>query len=315
MGLNRGLEDTYLSVASLVFEASMKILVLYGSVPSRNSEELIEAAEKQGHEVVSGHTAEVSSEVSGTGSKFWLRGDEITNFDVCILRSFGPGSCEQTTRRISLLEHMEVVGIRMVNPSYAFRRARDKYATQYVLAAAGLPIPTTYTTESLADAYTASEMYGEFIYKPILSSMGKGSLKFSDPDLAYNAYKMLDRFSQPFILQKYVPNPGRDIRVFVIGDQVVGSAYKYKPEGKWKTNVAQGGTMTGEKVPDEILDLGLEATHVLGLDYSGVDVIESPDGPVVLEVNASPGWQALNLAAGINVAEEIVRYAVSLVHG
>jgi len=73
--------------------------------------------------------------------------------------------------------------------------------------------------------------------------------------------------------------------------------------------------MTGEKVPDEMLDLGLEATHVLGLDYSGVDVIESPDGPVVLEVNASPGWQALNLAAGINVAEEIVRYAVSLVHG
>jgi ribosomal protein S6--L-glutamate ligase len=293
----------------------MKVLVLYGSVPSKNSEELVEAAKGQGHEVVGGQTAEVSSEVSRSGSRFWLRDIEVTDFDVCLLRSFGPGSCEQLTRRISLIEHMEVAGIRVVNPCYAFRRARDKYATQYTLEAAGLPIPTTYTTESMADAYHASEMYREFIYKPILSSMGKGSMKFSDPDLAYNAYKMLDRYSQPLILQKYVQNPGRDIRVFVIGEEVIGSAYKYKAEGKWKTNVAQGGRMVGEKVPDDILELGLNATQVMGLDYSGVDVMESPDGPVVLEVNGSPGWQALNLAANIKVADEIVRYAVGLVHG
>ncbi|MCX6649466.1 MAG: RimK family alpha-L-glutamate ligase [Candidatus Bathyarchaeota archaeon] len=293
----------------------MKVLILYGSVPSKNSEELVEAAKAQGHEVVGGQTAEVSSEVSPSGSRFWLRDIEVTDFDVCILRSFGPGSCEQSTRRISLLEHMEVAGIRVVNPCYAFRRARDKYATQYTLEAAGLPIPTTYTTESMADAYRVSEAYGEFIYKPILSSMGKGAMKFSDPDLAYNAYKMLDRYSQPLILQKYVQNPGRDIRVFVIGEEVVGSAYKYRAKGKWKTNVAQGGTMVDEKVPEDILELGLSATQAMGLDYSGVDVIESPDGPVILEVNGSPGWQALNLAAGIKVADEIVRHAVSLVHG
>jgi RimK family alpha-L-glutamate ligase len=293
----------------------MKVLILFGSVPSKNSEELVESAKAQGHVVVSGQTAEVSSEVSSSGSRFWLRGVEVTDFDVCLLRSFGPGSCEQLTRRISLIEHMEIAGIRVVNPCYAFRRARDKYATQYTLEAAGIPIPTTYTTESLADAYSVSEVYGELIYKPILSSMGKGSMRFSDPDLAYNAYKMLDRFSQPLILQKFVQNPGRDIRVFVIGDEVVGSAYKYKAEGKWKTNVAQGGRMVNERVPEDILDLGLSASEVMGLDYSGVDIMESPCGPVALEVNASPGWQALNLAANIKVADEIVRHAVSLVHG
>jgi ribosomal protein S6--L-glutamate ligase len=293
----------------------MKVLVLFGSVPSKNSEELVEAAKGQGHEVVGGQTAEVSSEVSPSGSRFWLRDVEVTDFDVCLLRSFGPGSCEQLTRRISLIEHMEVAGIRVVNPCYAFRRARDKYATQYTLEAASLPIPTTYTTESMSDAYHVSEIYGDFIYKPILSSMGKGSMRFSDPDLAYNAYKMLDRYNQPLILQKYVQNPGRDIRVFVIGDEVVGSAYKYKAEGKWKTNVAQGGRMVDEKVPENILELGLSATHAMGLDYSGVDVMESPDGPVILEVNGSPGWQALNPAANIKVAEEIVRHAVGLVHG
>jgi RimK family alpha-L-glutamate ligase len=293
----------------------MKVLVLYGSIPSRNSEELIEAAVRQGHSVVSGQTAEVSSEVSKVGSRFWLRDEELTDFDVCLLRSFGPGSCEQLTRRISLIEHMEVMGIRVVNPCYAFRRARDKYATQYTLEAGGLPIPTTYTTEDMSDAYRTSESYGEFIYKPILSSMGKGSIRFTDPDLAYNAYKMLDRFSQPLILQKFVPNPGRDIRVFVVGDKVVGSAYKYHPEGKWKTNVAQGGKMVDEKVPNEILELGVNATKIMGLDYSGVDIIESSEGPVVLEVNGSPGWQALNLAANLKVADEIVSYAVGLVDG
>jgi len=293
----------------------LKVLVLYGSVPSRNSEELFEAAKRLGHEVVSGNIAEVSSEVAQSGSKFWLENVEITDAKLCLLRSFGPGSCEQSTRRISLIEHMEVSGIRVVNPCYAFRRARDKYATQYTLQASNLPIPKTYTTESLSDAYRIAEQYGEFVYKPILSSMGKGSLKFNDPDLAYNAFKWLDRFSQPLVLQKFVPNPGRDIRVFVIGERVVGSAFKYKAEGKWKTNVAQGGRMTSEAVPDEVLDLGIKATKAMNLDYAGVDVIESPDGPLILEVNGAPGWQALNQAADIRVAEEIVKYGVSLVRG
>ena len=73
--------------------------------------------------------------------------------------------------------------------------------------------------------------------------------------------------------------------------------------------------MVDEDVPKDILKLGLRATKAMGLNYSGVDVIESPEGPVILEVNASPGWQALKLAANVNVAEEIVKYAVSLVDG
>jgi len=291
----------------------MKVLVLYGSTPSKNSEELAESAKRLGHEVTVGNIGEISSEVSYNGSRFWLRDEEVTESKLCLLRSFGPGSCEQTTRRISMIEHMEMAGIRVVNPCYAFRRARDKYATQYMLACSGLPVPLTFTTESLAAAYNASKSMGEFIYKPILSSMGKGSIRFQDPDLAYNAYKMLSRFSQPLLIQKYVQNPGRDIRVFVIGSEVVGSAYKYRAQGNWKTNVAQGGRMTDELIPNDMLKLGVRATKVMGLDYAGVDIMESPEGPVILEVNGAPGWQALNRAANINVSDEVVRYAESLV--
>lgn len=286
----------------------MKTLFLYGSSPSANSRELVETAERLGHEVISGSILNVSSEISNDGSGFWLGHDDVTDVDVCFVRSFGPGTCEQTTRRISMLEHMELTGIRVVNPCYSFRRARDKYSTQYSLAMAGLPIATTYTTESLDKAYKRSQEMGVSVYKPILSSMGRGSLKFDHPDLAYNAWKSLSRIGQPLIIQEFLENPGRDIRVFVVGGEVVGSAYKYGVPGAWKTNVAQGARMVDEPVPEEILDLGIQAAKALGLDYAGVDVIETKGGPVVLEANGSPGWQALKKATGVDIAEKIVSH-------
>jgi ribosomal protein S6--L-glutamate ligase len=292
----------------LVTDARMKTLFLYGKSQSANSIELVETAEKLGHDVLSGSIMNVSSEISDSGSRFWLGHDEVTDVDVCFVRSFGPGTCEQSTRRISMVEHMELSGIRVVNPTYSFRRARDKYSTQYSLAMAGIPIATTYTTESMEAAYRRAQEMGVCIYKPILSSMGKGSLKFDHPDLAYNAWKSLSRLGQPLIVQEYLENPGRDIRVFVVGDEVVGSAYKYGVPGQWKTNVAQGARMVDEPMTEEILEMGVKATRALGLDYAGVDVMETNRGPVVLEANGSPGWQALKRATGVDIAEKIVKY-------
>lgn len=291
----------------------MKILVLHGSKPSKNSSEMVEAAERLGHTVLAGPTSDVSSMISSSGSRFWLGRDEVTDFDLCFLRSFGPGSTEQVTRRISLMEHMEVSGIRVINSTYPFRRSRDKYSTQYTLQAAGIPIPKTFTTESLARAYEHTQDMVPIIFKPILSSMGRGSMKFDDSDLAYNAYKMLDRVYHPIIIQKYIKNPGRDIRVFIIGDQCIGAVYKYMQKGQWKSNVAQGGKMVEEEMPPEIIDLGFKANKAMGLDYSGVDILESEDGPVVLEVNAAPGWQGLKGATGKNVAELVMSYGVEQV--
>lgn len=288
----------------------MKILVLYGSKPSKNSAELIETAQNMGHTVYAGPTGEMSSMISNYGSQFWLGREDVSDIDLCLLRSFGPGSTEQSTRRISMLEHMELAGIKIVNSTYPFRRSRDKYATQYILHSAGIPIPQTYTTESLARAYQKTNEMGEIIYKPILGSMGRGSMKFDDADLAYNAYRLLDRLHHPLILQKYIETPGRDIRVFIVGDEVVGAVYKYLPEGEWKSNVAQGGRMVEEEMSEEIIDMAFSATEVMGLDYAGVDILESPEGPVVLEMNASPGWQGLKKATGKDVAEVIVRYGV-----
>jgi len=286
----------------------MKVLVLYGKSQSANGIELEEAAARLGHESSSGSIIEVSSEISNEASRFWLGRKEITDVDVCFVRSFGPGTCEQLTRRISMIEHMELSGIKVVNPTYSFRRARDKYSTQYALSGAGLPIATTYTTESMERAYRRSREMGVSVYKPILSSMGKGSLKFDDPEIAYNAWKMLSRVGMPLIVQEYLENPGRDLRVFVVGDKVVATAFKYGAPGGWKTNVAQGGRMVDEPVPEEYLELGIKASEALGLIYSGVDIMETPRGPVVLEANGSPGWQGIKKTTEVDIPEKIVQY-------
>jgi RimK family alpha-L-glutamate ligase len=292
----------------------LKVIVLYGSTPSRNSIELAEEACTRGYIVLQGTLADISSQVSQEGSLFWLNEEDISDANLCFLRSFGPGSTEQVTRRISLVEHLEMVGIKVINPTYAFRRARDKYSTQVFLKAANLPVANTYTTENMNKAYYWSQYHEKVVYKPILSSMGKGMMLFDNADLAFNAYKMLNRIYQPYILQEYIPNPGRDIRVFVVGDSIVGAAYKYGAEGSWKTNVAQGGKMTREEVPEEVLELAIEANSVMGLHYSGVDIIESSDGPIILEVNGAPGWQGLKEVTEKNIAEEIMNYAESLVN-
>ena len=286
----------------------MQILILYGNTFNINAKELADKAVELGHKVSSGRISDLSSFVSEKESRFWLGRDDVTNTDICFVRSFGPGSCEQLTRRISMIEHMEFSGIRVVNPCYAFRRARDKYATQCILSKVGLPTVETYTTEDLDKAYEWSKNLREFVYKPILGSMGRGSIKFEDPDLAYNAWKMLNRLSQPILIQRFIKNPGRDIRVFIIGDEAVGAVFKYPSKGMWKTNVAQGGIMKKEPVPKEYVKLAIRATKALGLDYAGVDIIESDKGPIILEVNGSPGWQALKELTRVDIAEEIIRY-------
>ena len=100
----------------------MKIVVLYGSKPSSNSLELVDTAVRLGPTVVDAPTEDVSSWVSTAGSRFWVGREEVTDADICFLRSYGGGSCEQITRRISLLEHMEFAGIKVINNNKRFFR-------------------------------------------------------------------------------------------------------------------------------------------------------------------------------------------------
>jgi len=181
------------------------------------------------------------------------------------------------------------------------------------LARAELPIPRTYITEMAQWAYRASKGFKQAVYKPIIGSLGFGSMKFDHADLAYNAYTTLERLGQPLYVQEYMEKPGRDIRAFVLGERIIASIYRVSQPAGWKTNVAQGAQAKPIQLPPKLEKLAVKAVGSLGLLYAGVDILENEEKVVVLEVNGSPSWQGLQKATGVNVAEELVQYVINYV--
>jgi len=254
---------------------------------------------------------DLSAYIGPDGSRFWHGDKELGHIDLCFLRSFGSGSFEQVTKRVSMMEHLELSGTSLVNSTQAYRRAKDKYSTMYTLAKAGLPIPPTYITEMAHWAYRVSKGFKSVVYKTFMGSLGFGSMKFDNADLAFNAYTTLERLGQPLYIQEYMEKHGRDIRAFVLGERVLASIYIMARTAEWKTNVAQGAQARPLQLPPKLEKLALKAAKALGLLYAGVDILEDERKAVVLEVNGSPSWQRLQRATGVNVAEELVQYVMN----
>ncbi len=268
---------------------------------------LIEAMQAKGHRVIPFRLSDVAAEIP---HKFThLEDEDISDLAGVIVRTIGFGTGDQITFRISLLEHFEDAGIYIMNPAYSFRRAKDKYATLTALNKAGIRVPRTYVGENLEAAVHFVEEVGDVVIKPLIGSRGMGSLRPQHPELTYRAMKFIHQLGQVLYVQEVIDKPDRDIRAFVIGDRVVGAMYRYLPEGatdEWRTNVHGGGRAELAHLDEEYTECAIKTAEVLGLDYTGVDILESKDGPCVIEANASPSWSALSRVTGLDVAGMIV---------
>jgi ribosomal protein S6--L-glutamate ligase len=289
----------------------MKALVIYGRGLDSNVKQLYNACKKIVGKTILARIMDMSACVDSQRSRFWHGDREMKDVNLCFLRSFGPGSYEQVMKRVSMMEHLESSGTVVVNPTIAYQRTRDKYSMIFALAGAGLPVPKTCVTEMAHWAYRMSRTFRGVVYKPIAGSLGFGSMSFSDVDMAFNAYKRLERLGQPIYLQEYLKKSSRDIRAFVVGDEVLASISRVARAGEWRTNVAQGGRAKSIKLSEELEELARKAVDALELMYAGVDILETREGPVLLELNASPSWQGLQKATGVDVAQELVQFAVN----
>ena len=289
----------------------LQALIVIGRSYDANNKQLRFACKKLVGKTFLARIMNMSASISNTGSHFWLGYREVKNIDLCFLRSFGPGCYEQVIRRLGLMQQMENMGTFVINPVKALMEARDKYSTATALARARLRVPETYVTESAHWAYRKTQKFKGIVSKPLIGSLGFGAMKFEDPDLAFNAYKTLEELGLPIHVQEYLQNPQRDIRAFVIGEKVVGAIYRVAVKGNWKANISLGNKPKSlRKVSKELEELATKASKILGLIYAGVDILETKDGPVLLEVNGSPSWQGLQNASGINVADLIVKHAI-----
>jgi ribosomal protein S6--L-glutamate ligase len=233
----------------------------------------------------------------------------LANFDAVVVRTMPPGSLEQVVFRMDLLYTLHARGVPVLNPPRALEACIDKYLAAALLEAGGLPVPPTVACQQADDALEAfAALGGDVVVKPVFGSEGRGMVRVSDPELAWRTFRTLERTGALLYLQKFIPHPGWDLRVFVLGGRVL-TAMRRQAGDCWRTNVAQGGR--GEVVavgPGEEA-LALRAARALGASVAGVDLLPGPAGEwYVLEVNAVPGWRALAPVTGVDVASELVRF-------
>ncbi|TET06187.1 MAG: RimK family alpha-L-glutamate ligase [Candidatus Thorarchaeota archaeon] len=268
---------------------------------------LIEAIKAKGHTTKPFRLPDIAAEIP---NKFtYLEEEDVSDMDGVMVRTVGFGTGDQITFRISLLEHFEDAGIYVMNPAYSFRRAKDKYATLTALNKAGIRVPRTYIGENLEAAIKFVADVGDVVIKPLIGARGMGAIRSDHPELAYRAMKFIHQLGQVLYVQEMVEKPNRDIRAFIIGGKLIGSMYRYIPEGiegEWRTNVHGGGNAELAKLTQEYEECAILTAEVLNLDYTGVDIIESPEGPCVIEANAAPSWSALSRVSGIDIASLII---------
>ena len=292
----------------------MEIAILHEAPrPTRSSRELMKAFRDLGAHV---HYYRVSllTGYFGTG-RLWVQyGRKLLGVDGVVVRSLGAiTTTEQLLKRIGLLIELESMGVVVVNPSEAFLKARDKYTSLLLLAKHGLRVPETIVTEDVQRVVDYVREWGVVVIKPIIGSLGFGSVKIDDPDIAYRVAKTLLSLGHPVYVQRYLEKPGRDIRVFTVGDRVLAAAYRIAPPGQWKTNVAQGATTVKAELNREIEETALKVASILGLEYAGIDLAEYAGEYYVLEANVSPLWEGLARATGVDPAKAIAEHVVELI--
>ncbi|QSG07319.1 RimK family alpha-L-glutamate ligase [Halapricum desulfuricans] len=204
-----------------------------------------------------------------------------------------------------------------LNDPAATLTAMHKVATAAALARSDIPVPDALLaleSERLNARLAATG--SEAVYKTAIGTNGGGTWKVG-PGERVNA-RVGNRYA--FLQSLIERDPGeraRDLRVYVVGDRVVGSMFRYAPENDWRTNVALGGEVenAGEEIPESVRDIALRATDAVGLDYAGVDLVEGEDGWLVLEVNPTAGFKGLYEATGISPAPYIAAHAVEAAGG
>src|SRR5881296_98742 len=219
------------------------------------------------------------------------------------------------SRSLYALRFFEHYGVPTVNPYEVVALCGDKVLASVRLAEAGVPTPRVVVALTPEAALKALDEIGyPAVLKPPIGSWGRLMAKVDDAEEAEQIIEHKSALGSPnhsiFYVQEYVPKPERDLRVFVVGDEVVAAMYRFSKE--WRTNAARGAT-TEPLVPSpELSELALRASEAVGGGVLAVDLMESPKGLLVHEVNPTPEFKALTAATGIDVAGKVVDYVAEV---
>lgn len=252
--------------------------------------------------------SELTGRVGGGHPSIEGQGIPLSEVDGVLVRMMPPGSLEQVVFRMDVLHRLVASGVPVMNSPGAVEASVDKYLALAKLGGNHLPVPQTWVGEKAKAALLAFEDLGrDVVVKPLFGSEGRGLVRVTEFEVARTVFQALERVGAVLYLQQFVPNPGHDLRAFVLGNRVLGAIRRHAPPGEWRTNISVGGRAEALQLDAETESLALRAAGAVGARMAGVDLLPDGDGKlVVLEVNAVPGWRALSAATGVDVASEIL---------
>lgn len=283
----------------------MKIAILSLDESLYSTRRLMEAGQQRGHTMRILHTLKCYMEISRQGPVIFYEGKKLPRFDAVIPRI---GS-SITTYGLMILRQFELLGTITANKVAGIALARDKWGSLQHMAHHQIPIPHSglvrdfdYTEQMIA------QLGGPpIILKLLEGSQGKGVMLLENLTTARGVTDTLRTLYQDFLLQEYIAeSKGADIRCFIINGQPVAAMKRQAPAGEFRSNLHRGGKAVKIRLTPQEKTLSISAATTFGLDVAGIDLLRSARGPLVMEVNASPGLEGIEQCTGVDVAAKMI---------
>jgi ribosomal protein S6--L-glutamate ligase len=285
----------------------MNIFVLSRNKNLYSTSRLIDSGTEKGHNVRVIDYMRCYMNITARRPAVYYGGESLGEADAVIPRI----GASNTFYGTAVVRQFETMNSYCVNSSISIANSRDKLRSLQILAEAGINMPVTGFASHTQDIKGVIEKVGSvpLVMKLLQGTQGQGIVLAETRKAAESVMSAFRQLDADIMVQEFIKeSSGTDIRVFVVGEKVVASMKRIAPEGEFRSNVHRGGQMEKVDLTDEEIKISLDASKILGLSVAGVDLMRSDRGPLILEVNSSPGLQGIETCSNQNVAGEIISF-------
>ncbi|MBN8726545.1 MAG: 30S ribosomal protein S6--L-glutamate ligase [Xanthomonadales bacterium] len=289
----------------------MKIAILSRNARLFSTARLVEAARARGHSVRVLDPLRCYMRIAANRFQVHYKGRELRGVHALIPRIGASISFYGT----AVVRQFEMMGVATANGSDAILRARDKLRALQLLAREGIDLPATVFGDNPDDTRDLLDLLGEppHVIKLNEGAQGQGVLLAERRAAGQGMIEAFRSLYANFLVQEFIAEAeGADLRCFVVGERVVAAMRRQAPDGDFRANLHGGGTATAVEATAREAEVAVRAARVMGLGIAGVDLLASSRGPLVLEVNSSPGLEGIEQASGVDVAGAIIEYVEGL---
>lgn len=287
--------------------APLKIVVLSRNPNLYSTSRIVEAGQKRGHEIMVVDHSKCDIIIEKKNPHIMYKGKELRDVDAVIPRI----GASVTFYGTAVVRQFEMMKVFTAIESQALVRSRDKLRSLQVLSRAGLGMPKTAFTNYSKDVAEVVRQVGgaPLVIKLLEGTQGVGVVLAETKTAAESILEAFNGLQARVIVQEFIKEAGgADIRAFVVDGVVVGTMKRQAKDGEFRSNLHRGGSAEIIELNDEEENAALRAAKVLGLGIAGVDMLQSSRGPLIMEVNSSPGLEGIEAATGKDIAKSIIRY-------